>query len=293
MSFVADEIASQPALWHRATQLATAGEVAGALPARGERVAIVGCGTSYYIAQAAARRRETAGHGETDAFPASEFPPGRGYDRVVALTRSGTTTEVVRLLERLRGRTTVISTGADHPAARAAAATVVLDFADERSVVQTRFATTALALWRAHLGEDLSGAIGDAEHALAAGLPDGLVDRSHFTFLGTGWSVGLAAEAALKLREAAQAWTESYPAMELRHGPISVLDERSAAYFLADPPDGLADEIAATGALVVHSPADPMARLIGAQQLAVRLAERRGLDPDAPRNLTRSIVLDS
>src|SRR3712207_7559300 len=42
------------------------------------------------------------------------------------------------------------------------------------------------------------------------------------TFLGRGWTIGLANEAALKLRESAQAWTESYPAMEYRHGPISI-----------------------------------------------------------------------
>ncbi|MFD0535501.1 hypothetical protein ACFQY7_18870 [Actinomadura luteofluorescens] len=67
-------------------------------------MAVVGCGTSLYMAQAYAALREGAGHGETDAFAASEMPPGRRYDRVLALTRSGTTTEVLAVLDRLAAR---------------------------------------------------------------------------------------------------------------------------------------------------------------------------------------------
>ncbi|MFD0663900.1 hypothetical protein [Thermocatellispora tengchongensis] len=63
---------------------------------------MVGCGTSWFIAQAYAVLRERAGHGETDAFAASEAPVHRPYDRVLALTRSGTTTEVLDLLRRVR-----------------------------------------------------------------------------------------------------------------------------------------------------------------------------------------------
>ena len=88
------ETASQPACWRRAVEVAADPATVRALPRRGERVAVVGCGTSYFMAQAYARLREDAGHGETDAFAASEMPAGRAYDRVVALTRSGTTTGV-------------------------------------------------------------------------------------------------------------------------------------------------------------------------------------------------------
>jgi fructoselysine-6-P-deglycase FrlB-like protein len=152
MTHVQDELASQPECWERAASQAP--RCKKALPVPGERVAIVGCGTSYFMAQAAATLREAAGQGETDAFAASEFPHGRRYDRVVALTRSGTTTEVLDLLARLRGgtRTTAITADPDTPVMTAADDLVVLDFADERSVVQTRFATTALTLLRAHLG---------------------------------------------------------------------------------------------------------------------------------------------
>jgi fructoselysine-6-P-deglycase FrlB-like protein len=293
MSYIVAEIASQPDAWRRAAELARTADVAAALPAAGVRVAVVGCGTSQYMAQSCAVLRESAGLGETDAFPASEFPHSRRYEHVVALSRSGTTTEVIRLLQALpeARRSTVVTTAATRPVAQHAGAAIALDFADERSVVQTRFATTALALWRAHLGVDLRPVIENARSALAGRLADELVSRDQFTFLGTGWTVGLANEAALKLREAAQVWTEAYPAMEFRHGPISVVGERSAVWIFGPIPAGLADEITATGALVVHAAMDPMAHLIGAQRVAVAIANRKGLDPDAPRNLTRSIVL--
>ncbi|MFD0886471.1 SIS domain-containing protein, partial [Streptosporangium algeriense] len=88
------EIASQPDCWRRAVTETPR----DALPRPGERVAVIGCGTSWFVAQAYAVLREQAGQGETDAFAASEFPAGRPYDRVLALTRSGTTTEVLDAL---------------------------------------------------------------------------------------------------------------------------------------------------------------------------------------------------
>ena len=101
MSEIAHEIASQPACWARAAEVALA--VGPELPQPGDRVAVVGCGTSFYMARAVAALREAQGGGETDAFPASEFPTGRPYDRIVAISRSGTTTEVLHLLDRLAG----------------------------------------------------------------------------------------------------------------------------------------------------------------------------------------------
>ena len=306
MSHVQAEIASQPECWLQAAELAgTAG-----LPAEGERVAAVGCGTSWFIAQAYAGLRERAGHGETDAFQASEFPPTRSYDRIVAITRSGTTTEVLELLETARSRTTVITADGARPAATLATDAVVLEFADERSVVQTRFATSTLALLRAHLGEDLDRVACDAEVAVRVPLPVDPARIEQLTFLGRGWTVGLAAEAALKCREAAGFWAEAYPAMDYRHGPIAIAGPRRVVWAFGEIPPGLADEVEATGAAFVHSrhhggyaalgrwsggrePLDPMADLVVAQRLAVQLAADRGLNPDEPRNLHRSVVLTS
>ena len=303
MSHVETEIAGQPDCWRRAADLAGS----PGLPARGERVAVVGCGTSWFMGQAYAALRERAGHGETDAFPASEFPLGRAYDRIVAITRSGTTTEVTDLLQQVRTPSVVITTDAAQPAATLATDAVVLDFADEQSVVQTRFATSTLALLRAHLGEDLGPIAGDAEVAVRLPLPV-QADVEQITFLGRGWTVGLAAEAALKCREAATFWAEAYPAMDYRHGPISIAAPRRVVWAFGEVPAHLADDVETTGAAFVHArhhggfaalgrwcggrtPMDPMADLIVAQRVAVVLATTRGLDPDHPRNLTRSVVL--
>ncbi|MEU6818828.1 SIS domain-containing protein [Streptomyces sp. NPDC046860] len=291
MSHVEDELRSQPACWERAAR--EAGAHRTALPVPGERVAVVGCGTSYFMAQAVAALREEAGQGETDAFAASEFPRGRSYDQVIALTRSGTTTEVLDLLAQLKGttRTTAITADAGTPVRQAAGALVVLAHVDERSVVQTRFATTALTLLRTHLGLHTQAAVADARTALAAPLPEGLVERREFTFLGRGWTVGLANEAALKMREASLSWTEAYPAMEYRHGPISVSAGDTATWALGPAPEGLAEQVRATGALWIEGGLDPLAELIRVQRLAVAVAAARGLDPDRPRHLTRSVIL--
>ncbi|MEU9203669.1 SIS domain-containing protein [Streptomyces sp. NPDC048332] len=291
MSFVEIETASQPDCWRRAADLAP--RHADVLPAPGERIAVVGCGTSFYMAQAYASLREESGQGESDAFAASEFPARRRYDRVVALTRSGTTTEVLELLDRLRGTTPTVAITADPdtPVMTSADAVVVLDFADERSVVQTRFATTLLTLLRAHLGLHTEAVVRDAETALAEPLPEGLLDCSQFTFLGRGWTAGLANEAALKMKEASLSWTEAYASMEYRHGPISIATTGTATWTFGAAPDGLREQVLATGARWVESGLDPLAELVRVQRLAIARAAARGLDPDSPRHLTRSVVL--
>ncbi|HEX7995742.1 MAG TPA: SIS domain-containing protein, partial [Streptosporangiaceae bacterium] len=222
MRAITSEIASQPALWRKAAAMAPA--VAGRLPAPGEPSAAIGCGTSYHIAQAYAILREDKDLGTTDAAIASELSLHRSYRRVVAISRSGTTTEVVRTLQGLKGSIATVAVTAvpDSPVASFADDAIVLDFANEQSVVQTRFATTVLALLRAHTGDRLDAAFADGEVALARALPVEPSDFKQFVFLGQGWTVGLANEAALKLRETASAWTEAYPAMEYRHGPISL-----------------------------------------------------------------------
>ncbi|HEX9033098.1 MAG TPA: sugar isomerase [Streptosporangiaceae bacterium] len=286
------EIGSQPDCWRRAA--ATLPGVADLLPAPGERVAVVGCGTSWFIAQSYAVAREAAGQGETDAFAASEMPLGRRYDRVLALTRSGTTTEILRLLGAIGGTqpTVAITADAGSPVAAAAGAIIALDFADEESVVQTRFATTEMALLLAHLGTDIEPVAVAAERVLAGPLPATLTGARQFTFLGTGWTCGLASEAALKLRESAGLWAESYPAMEFRHGPIAVTGPGSVVWPLSPAPDGMAGEVAAAGGVLWRATEHPLAELVLVHRVALAIARAAGLDPDRPRNLTRSVILE-
>jgi fructoselysine-6-P-deglycase FrlB-like protein len=299
MSVTEAEIISQPEMWERTAALASA--VAERLPPPGRRLAIIGCGTSYFIAQAIATLRESKGQGETDAFVASEMPLGREYDDVLAISRSGTTTEVVRALDALPAAmpSLVISAVADTPVVQAADNSVLLDFADERSIVQTRFATCVLALMRAHLGEDLAPVVAQARAALTpvgdqsrSPLQNDATDFEQFVFLGHHWSVGVANEAALKFREASLSWAESYPAGEYRHGPISVAGPRTLVWMIGVHDDSLISDVEATGATVRAAVGeDPMAELVTIQLTAVALAQARGLDPDNPQHLTRSVVL--
>ena len=152
-----DEIASQPESWEKAVVQATA-ELPG-YPAHGERVLIMGCGTSYYVALVWAWIREQAGHGQTDAVIASEFTTlTREYDRVIAISRSGTSVDVVEALERLDPSVPLTAVLGDVATPIGARANEIIDlnYADETSVVQTRFPTTLIAVVLArHGGGDL------------------------------------------------------------------------------------------------------------------------------------------
>ncbi|MHA7277556.1 SIS domain-containing protein [Arthrobacter sp. Hz1] len=290
--YMDSELQSQPAVWRQAIDQASAEDI---LPADGERVAVVGCGTSWFMAQSYAAARESAGKGLTDAFAASEASvvASRGYDAVVAISRSGTTTEVLDLMITLKGTLRVIAVigDVDSPATGLADDVVALPYADEQSVVQTRFATAALAYLLTSVGVDLEQAVTDAEAVLAEEVTAALLDAEQFTFLGTGWTVGLAHEAGLKMREGVQGWTESYPAMEYRHGPISIAAPGRVVWLFGDDVPGLADDVAPTGADYVHTGRHPLADLAQIHKITLARARARGLDPDLPRNLTRSVIL--
>ncbi|MFJ5955666.1 SIS domain-containing protein [Paenarthrobacter sp. NPDC092416] len=296
-AFMEEELVSQPEVWQRAIEQASAERL---LPADGQRIAVIGCGTSWFMAQSYAAARESAGKGVTDAFAASEAflnsnSAGRQYDAVVAITRSGTTTEVLEILAELKGIVPTVAIIGDtaSPIIHLADTVIGLPYADERSVVQTRFATTALVYLLASLGIDLQQAIADAAPAVTAPVAQELLDAEQFTFLGTGWTVGLAHEAGLKMREAVQGWTESYPAMEYRHGPISIAAPGRVTWLFGDQPEGLDNDMAVTGALYIHTDKHPLAELARVHKVTLERARVRGLNPDLPRNLTRSVILDA
>ncbi|WP_067543394.1 SIS domain-containing protein [Nocardia crassostreae] len=294
LTYLAAEVESQPDCWARAAAIAA--DHRELLPAGGERVAVIGCGTSYYMAGAIAALRESSGQGLTDAWPAGQPPRTREYDRYLVICRSGTTTEVVDALRALPEGVprTVICSSPGTPVLELAAP-ILIDEADEHSVVQTRFATTTVAILRAHLGEDLAPVIAQARAVLAEDPAVSLASvryADQITFTGMGFAAALADEAALKLRESCQSWTESYLSTEYRHGPISIAAPGRAVWALGPQPTGLPAAVAATGAHLEHRRIDPMAELVRVHRLCVLRAADLGLDPDHPRSLTRSVVLD-
>jgi fructoselysine-6-P-deglycase FrlB-like protein len=285
-----DEISSQPENWLQAAALAP--QFRDILPQKGERVAVVGCGTSWFMSMAFALLRESTGQGEADSFTASEMNYTRRYDRVIALTRTGTTTETVGLLNNLKGKvpTVVFTEKPDSPATKAADNSIVLDFASEKSVVSTRFATSTLALLRAHIGQDLTLAAQQAKAMLSESVEQ-YASAEQISFLGTGWTIAMASEAALKTRETAQFWAETHPAMDYRHGPISIAQPGRVVWCFGTPPANLQADVEATGAFFETRNIDPMAHLVLAHRTAVELARKRNFNPDQPRHLSRSVVL--
>ncbi|HEY1624116.1 MAG TPA: sugar isomerase [Streptosporangiaceae bacterium] len=289
-SVLESEIRSQPGCWQ--TAAAGAGRHRGKLPRPGERVAVIGCGTSLYIARAYSWLRENRGLGVTDAWPASEARLGRGYDRLVAITRSGTTTEVLAALDGHDGPATAITATEGTPV-HDLADTIALPGFDEASVVQTRFATSVLALLRAHLGEDLGPVIAQASDVLEE--RESHLDKVRYagqiTFTGMGLGAALAEEAALKLRESTQSWAESYHETEYRHGPIAIAEPGRAVWVLGPLVPGFERDVAATGAHLEYGDMDPMAELVRVHLTCLLRARDLGLDPSRPRHLERSVIL--
>lgn len=293
---LATEMATQPENWLAAADLAR--EYAALLPQPGERVAFIGCGTSLYVSRVVAAIRETAGLGETDAWPAGDPVLSRPYDRVIAISRSGTTTEVLAALDGLREqapdtRVTVVTADTSTPIVELGDV-IDLSAIDEQSVVQSRTATTAIAMLRWHLGQDLTKAAEEARAVLAE--PDSAYDAvraaEQISFVGMNWTFGLAEEAALKLKESTQSWTESYYMTEYRHGPISIAAPGRAVWAFGPLVPDFAEDIAVTGATLVSSDLDPLAELVRVHRLCLLRAADRGLNPDLPRSLTRSVILN-
>lgn len=285
------ELMTQPEMWQQALDLPP--ETLALLPAEGEKVLVIGCGTSYYIGDSYAYLRNDAGLGRTRAGIPSELNWVDDDEHIIVISRSGTTADVVEIVERYRDthRITAILGDLDTPLGALCDRIVHLGFADEQSIVQTRFATTVLTTLRASIGQASPDLVADARAALALDLPMAPADVKHIVFLGHRWSVGLAHEAALKLRESAGAWTEAYPVWEYQHGPISCAGPGSLVWFLGDAPEVVVDDVRSTGATVYTDDLDAQANLPLAHRLAVELARVAGRNPDTPPFLNRSVLV--
>jgi fructoselysine-6-P-deglycase FrlB-like protein len=264
----------------------------------------LGCGSSYCIALAAAALYEDARGVPAQGIMASEYRPRPEWTHV-AISRTGKTTELVEAMRRARAtgaRVVLVGGEPGAPAQEQADAVLPLEFASEQGVIQTRFISAATMALRLLIG-------GERARAALRDLPDRIeralgaldtvppVSRGHVVFLGRGWRHGLALMAALNLQETALVVPEGHQTLEYRHGPIASADEGTLVWCF-DPPDDAAsaavlDDVRRTRATVRCTDDDPLVVAAQAQLLAVRMAEARGVDPDAPRHLRRAIVLPS
>ena len=244
----------------------------------------------------------------------------------IGVSQSGRTPEIATVLERFRdggARAVAVTNEPDSPLARGSSVHISLGAGEERAVPATKTFTaqlTAMALIAEALGavpfeagdwERLPGVVNQllADAAPAERAAVQLQSADELACVGRGYLMCVALEAALKLREAAGVRAEGWSAADFRHGPLTVSGpalptlavsvKGPAATDVAE----LAGQLASAGAPVLRMSDDadasipfpgglvePLAAIpatVRAQQLALALARRRGVDPDRPPGLAK------
>jgi glucosamine--fructose-6-phosphate aminotransferase (isomerizing) len=331
------EITGQTAAWAEAIERvnALAPEIGGLAIGSQRQVICVGCGSTYYLALSAASLLQSRTGVVARAFPASELllnPDGAYVDGntiLVALSRSGATSETVRVVAdfkaRRLGKVVIVTNDANSPIAANGDIVLAMAKGQERSVAQTRsFASMHVA---AAAIADLAGPAplrdGYRDALVACGnrligehidLAQSLAtDRqiNQVFFLGSGPRYGLACEASLKLKEMSQTVSEPFHFFEFRHGPISMVDRHTLVVGLVsqrahDYETAVLDEIRAIGGRTLSlgetgtdiafnsGMADHVRNVLylpPLQLFAYHRAVTSGKNPDKPRNLTAFVEL--
>jgi glucosamine--fructose-6-phosphate aminotransferase (isomerizing) len=301
-----------------------------------DHIIFTGCGSTYFLSLAAASLLQELGGQTVRALPASELwlSPSAAYARagktlLVAVSRSGSTTETVRACEAFkrdgRGDLVTLSCYPDQPLAQLGALNIVLPSGQEDSVVQTRaFSTLYLgavamaALWTDHaaLFNELSGLPAAGRRVLnhAAEFAQSIganLDFDRFYFLGSGPRYGLACEYALKMKEMSLTHSEPFHFLEFRHGPMSMVSENTVLVGLVSQTNRVNElkvlaEMRDRGARMVSvgesdvevefrsgltEAAHSVLYLPFAQLIGYERAMAKGLNPDQPHYLTAVVKL--
>ncbi len=333
------EILSQPDVWLAA--LATLQQQSEQVlefyrKGRYDTIVYTGCGSAYYLALAAAALTQQLTHvpargvpaSEAWLYPASVYQPGQ-RTLLVALSRSGETTETVRAADafktRAEGDLLTLSCCPDKPLCHMGALNLVFPEAQEESIAQTRalstlyVAVTVLAAWWGGREDVLAQMPAVAEAArrllknygpLAAALgQDDSLDR--YYFLGSGPRYGLACELNLKMKEMALCFSEPFHFLEFRHGPMSMVTPSTLLIGLLSEKNrvheqAVLDDMRQRGArllvmaetdadVVFASGVDEALRnvlyLPIGQLLAFERSLHKSLDPDRPHNLAAVVRL--
>jgi glucosamine--fructose-6-phosphate aminotransferase (isomerizing) len=226
----------------------------------------VGCGTSFYLAEAAAGAWTLLTGNRASALPASElllFPRLSQLEaadlQVVVISRSGKTSEAVRAAELLtknyRLPTLGITCAKDSELAKVCQLTIAIPSADEQSMVMTRsFTSMLLAVVELAASQSNAGSFSSAIEAAAGALStkiesfnariEGFVAKHTFAdyiYLGQGPFFAIAREAALKVTEMSCSYAQAYHTLEFRHGPKSIVAPQTClTFFLSE--SGMDDE---------------------------------------------------
>ena len=315
------------------------------------RVVLIGCGSSLHAAQVGSHLMERLAGLPAEAESASEFRYRNAHiDRhtlVVSIGQSGETADTMGAMQEVRdggGRLITICNVEGSQATRLAEGALYMHSGVEIGVASTKTfiaSLTILNLLATYLGQvrgflspdrtrqlvdDLAHCpqlIGEilADAATYQRLARKYCTYNNFLFLGRGINSPIAQEGALKLKEISYIHAEGYPAGEMKHGPIALIDRGMATLALA-PRDGIYDkmvsnikEVKARDGVVLsvltHGDQDPLPQVddaiyipeapehlipllatIPLQLLAYQIAVLRGCDIDQPRNLAKSVTVE-
>ncbi|MBN1977851.1 MAG: glutamine--fructose-6-phosphate transaminase (isomerizing) [Anaerolineae bacterium] len=317
-----------------------------------EKVVIVACGSSVYAALVGKTMIESLAGLPVEVDYGSEFryrtPIIDGNTAVLAITQSGETVDTLAVMEEARNlgaRLWTIVNVIGSQAMRLSDGYILMHTGPEIGVATTKAFTASLAdlyLLGCRLGElrgvlaserlrgaaqdlarlpDLVGRVLDHAKDEYEHLASLFHDREHFLYLGRGINYPVALEGALKLKEISYIHAEGYPAGEMKHGPIALIDEVMPVVAIAvrdhvydkmisqieqvKARGGIAIALATEGDEAVAAKADhvlyvpetpellsPVVNIIPLQLLAYQLAVRRGCDVDQPRNLAKSVTVE-
>ncbi|HWC28618.1 MAG TPA: glutamine--fructose-6-phosphate transaminase (isomerizing) [Dehalococcoidia bacterium] len=316
-----------------------------------KRVVLIGMGTSYNAASIGRAYIERLAGLPAEADNASEYryrqPVLDGSTLVIAVGQSGESVDTLAAMHEARQRGAKLVAVCNTPgsqATRVADGTVFMRCGAEVAVASTKTyvgSIVALYLLACHLGqqngyltpERLASALDDLAcmpqlvgQALkldeaCADVAQRYADYEHFLFLGRGLQYAMAMEGALKLKEVSYIHAEGYPAAEMKHGPIALIDERMPVVAIAVQDehyakmlnniqevrarDGIVVAIATEGDTGITEDARdvlyvpdapplllPLVTAIPLQLLAYHIARRRGCDVDQPRNLAKVVTVE-
>jgi len=336
--FTQQEIYSQPEAWQDALTVIEklSNKLRSILSDDYAQIVFTGCGSTYYLSlSAAALFQEMTGRAAR-AVPAGELflnprvSLTNGKTLLVAVSRSGSTTETVRAVEQFkkekRGPVIVITNYGDQPLAPLADVPVIIEKGQEQSVAQTRSfasmyvaatAIAALAANREDLRKSMDGLpdYGDKLIARYDSLARGIgedMNKDRFYFLGSGIRYGLACEVNLKMKEMTLTHSEPFHFLEFRHGPMSMVNKNAVVVgMMSDanrkheskvlsemkPLGGTVLSLGETESDVSFNSQVPeqvrgVLYLPVLQLMAYYRSLAKGLNPDSPTNLTAVVKLD-
>ncbi len=315
-----------------------------------KRIIIVACGTSFYAGLVGEYMFEQLAGIPTEVEYASEFryrdPIISKDDIVIAISQSGETADTLAALReaKRRGATTLgIVNVVGSTIARETDAGVYSHAGPEIGVASTKAFTsqlTVLAQMAVKLarmrrmgaaeGKQILDALQDlpakVEYTLSRyeqvkKIAKEFAEAKNFLYLGRGYNYPVALEGALKLKEISYIHAEGYPAAEMKHGPIALIDENMPVVFIA-PKDDIYDKIvsnimevrarrgrviaiATEGDTRIESLAEhviyvpetlpflsPILNVLPLQLLSYYIAVERGCNVDQPRNLAKSVTVE-